>query len=94
MNLLLNNLKGESDRSARFVTVIALSIDGKEYTFEGIAEGTIIHQKKGQQGFGYDPVFQPEGYKRTFAQMNAEEKNKISHRAKAVQLLNTFLQSY
>lgn len=94
MNLLLNNLKGESDRSARFVTVIALIIDGEEYTFEGIAEGVIIHQKKGHQGFGYDPVFQPEGFKRTFAQMSTEEKNKISHRAKAVQLLNAFLKNY
>lgn len=91
MKLLLANLKGETDRQARFVTCIALILDGEEHLFEGVVEGQIIHQKKGSQGFGYDPIFQPKGYNLTFAQMSAEEKNKISHRGKAVKKLKNFL---
>ncbi len=94
MSLLLANLKGEEDRQARFYTVIALIIDGKEHTFEGEARGSIIHHKKGNQGFGYDPLFMPEGYNRTFAQMSAEEKNAISHRGKAVKKLIDFLNQH
>lgn len=92
MSLLLANLKGEEERQARFHTVIALIIDGKEHTFEGVVEGHIIHHKKGHNGFGYDPIFMPEGYNRTFAQMSPEEKNEISHRGKAVQQLIDFLE--
>ena len=76
----IENLKGKTNRGAQFKTVIALVIDGKEYTFEGIARGTISHQKMGTEGFGYDPIFIPEGYETSFAQMSAKEKNKISHR--------------
>ena len=87
MNLLLKNLQDHSDRSAYFKTVIALFIDGKHYTFEGRAEGRIIESPRGDQGFGYDPIFLPNGYNTTFAEMNMSEKGSISHRAKALQLL-------
>ncbi len=87
MNLLLKNLQKHSDRSAYFKTVIALFIDGKHYTFEGRAEGFIIESPRGNQGFGYDPVFLPNGYNTTFAEMNMSEKGSISHRAKALSLL-------
>jgi XTP/dITP diphosphohydrolase len=87
----IENLKGKTNRGAQFKTVIALVIDGKEYTFEGIARGAISHQKMGTEGFGYDPIFIPEGYETSFAQMSAKEKNKISHRGKAVRLLIDFL---
>ena len=87
MNLLLKNLQDHSDRSAYFKTVIALFIDGKHYTFEGRAEGRIIESPRGNQGFGYDPIFLPNGYNTTFAEMNMSEKGSISHRAKALQLL-------
>ena len=87
MNLLLKNLQEHSDRSAYFKTVIALFIDGKHYTFEGRAEGRIIESPRGDQGFGYDPIFLPNGYNTTFAEMNMSEKGSISHRAKALQLL-------
>lgn len=92
MSLLLANLKGEEERQARFRTVIALILDGETHTFEGVVEGHIIHHKKGHQGFGYDPIFMPEGYNRTFAQMPPEEKNEISHRGKAVRQLIAFLE--
>ncbi|MGB0861728.1 MAG: non-canonical purine NTP diphosphatase [Saprospiraceae bacterium] len=85
------NLEGKSDRGAQFRTVIALIIDGKEYTFEGIARGTIAHQKQGTEGFGYDPIFIPAGYKTSFAQMTQAEKNEISHRGQAVRKLVAFL---
>jgi len=91
MSLLLANLKGIEEREARFRTVIALILDGKEHTFEGTVEGHIIHHKKGRNGFGYDPIFMPEGHNRTFAQMSPEEKNEISHRGKAVRKLIDFL---
>ena len=87
MNLLLKNLQDHSDRSAYFKTVIALFIDGKHYTFEGRAEGRIIESPRGGQGFGYDPIFLPNGYNTTFAEMNMSEKGSISHRAKALQFL-------
>ena len=91
--LLLKNLEGESNRKARFRTVIALILGGKEYLFEGIVEGTIIDHMSGTEGFGYDPMFVPEGETRTFAEMSAEEKNAISHRGRAVQKLVEFLQT-
>lgn len=91
MLLLLNNLKGEENRKARFHTVIALLLNGEEHLFEGVVEGHIIHKPKGQDGFGYDPIFMPDGYNRTFAQMTVEEKAGISHRGQAVRKLIAFL---
>lgn len=91
MALLLKNLKGKSNRKASFCTVISLLLDGKEYFFEGRISGTIIDEKRGERGFGYDPLFVPVGYDKTFAEMKAEEKNAISHRAIAVQKLARFL---
>ncbi len=91
---LLQNLKNHSNRNACFKTVIALVINGEEFTFEGKINGTISTEILGKNGFGYDPVFIPQGYTTTFAQMTSEEKNSISHRALAVQKLNAFLNSY
>ena len=88
---LLNNLDSIKDRSARFRTVISLLIDGKEIQFEGICEGYIIQNRQGNEGFGYDPVFVPSGAEMTFAQMTMEEKNKFSHRRKAVDKLVNYL---
>lgn len=88
---LLKELQGKDDRSARFKTVIALHLDGKLHTFTGICSGDIIFERKGGQGFGYDPVFQPERKTLTFAEMNLEEKSKISHRARATRQLIEFL---
>jgi XTP/dITP diphosphohydrolase len=89
--LLLKNLEGKSDRSARFRTVIALILDGREYLFDGRVEGRIIDEYRGEGGFGYDPVFVPEGSTETFAEMSAEQKNAGSHRARAVEKLAEFL---
>ena len=91
MNKLLDELQGKEDRKARFKTVIALILDSKEYVFEGVCEGSITTLKSGKKGFGYDPVFQPSGYDITFAEMNIDTKNKISHRGKAVVKLIDFL---
>jgi XTP/dITP diphosphohydrolase len=88
---LLKALNGQCDRNARFRTVIALIFQGTEYLFEGIAEGEIISERRGSGGFGYDPVFLPKGYDRTFAEMNLETKNKISHRSIAFSKLMDFL---
>ncbi|HEX4876189.1 MAG TPA: RdgB/HAM1 family non-canonical purine NTP pyrophosphatase [Chitinophagaceae bacterium] len=88
---LLSNLAGKEDRSARFRTVISLLIDGKETLFEGICRGSIINEKRGNNGFGYDPVFVPEGSRLTFAEMSLEEKNRYSHRKKATEKLVVFL---
>lgn len=93
MNKLLAHLKGESNRNAQFKTVITLNKDGKQILFTGIAKGKITEEKLGEKGFGYDPIFQPEGYTETFAQLSSEIKNKISHRGKATQLLITFLKN-
>lgn len=87
VNMLLSELEGNANRRARFRTVIALISNKKEHFFEGTVNGTIIHEPKGEGGFGYDPVFIPEGYDRTFAQMSSNEKNYISHRGMAVQKL-------
>lgn len=90
---LLLMLKGKENRKARFRTVIALIIGGEEHLFEGIVEGTIISDRRGREGFGYDPVFLPEGRDITFAEMPLTEKNKISHRARAFEKLRAFLMS-
>ena len=89
--LLLKNLEGVTDRTARFRTVIALILDGKEYTFEGRVEGTIAQAESGSEGFGYDPLFVPSGEIITFAQMTADAKNAISHRGRAVAKLVNYL---
>lgn len=91
MRKLLEELKGVNNRNARFRTVFALIIDGKEHLFEGIVNGEIVSVRKGTSGFGYDPIFVPKGYTQTFAEMGNAEKNKISHRAKATQKLCNFL---
>lgn len=88
---LLTNLVGKSDRGARFRTVISLVIDGRETLFEGICEGTIIEERRGSQGFGYDPVFVPVGSSKTFGEMSLEEKSRFSHRARATEKLVAFL---
>ena len=88
---LLDRLGDNTDRSARFRTVISLIWEGKEYLFEGICEGHILHQPTGSQGFGYDPVFVPDGDTRSFAQLSMEEKNRYSHRRKAADQLVAFL---
>lgn len=90
---LLGELQGTANRNARFKTVIALVLDGKEYLFEGIAEGTIAHEPIGDAGFGYDPIFLPTGYSQTFAQMELSLKNTISHRGRAIERLASFLLS-
>lgn len=88
---LLSELDKIKNRKARFRTVISLIIDGKETLFEGIVNGNIIEERKGKKGFGYDPVFQPEGYNLSFAEMDLKEKNKISHRGRAIAKLTNFL---
>lgn len=91
VKLLLEKMAGKKNRKARFRTVIALIIKGKEYQFEGIAEGSITEERSGEGGFGYDPVFLPHGSQKTFAALNMEEKNAISHRGRAVDKLIKFL---
>ncbi len=88
---LLRELKGKSNRKARFRTVVALIIDGNEFLFEGIVNGQIIEEERGIDGFGYDPVFLPEGNSLTFAEMDLDQKNQISHRARAISKLVDFL---
>ena len=88
---LLDLLKNKPNRKAQFRTIIALIIDGKEYVFEGIVKGEILEKKRGNKGFGYDPVFLPEKYDQSFAELPFNEKNKISHRALALKKLNKFL---
>lgn len=92
LNKLLLEMKDHSNRKARFRTVICLILDGKKSFFDGIAEGEILYDPKGKEGFGYDPVFQSENYSISFAEMSANEKNEISHRGKAVKKLQSFLQ--
>lgn len=91
MEKLLRNLKGHENRKARFRTVVALIHKGQEHLFEGICEGKIIETPRGEGGFGYDPIFIPEGSDRTFAEMSMEEKGRFSHRKKAVARLVAFL---
>ncbi|MBD9091822.1 MAG: non-canonical purine NTP diphosphatase [Bacteroides oleiciplenus] len=90
---LLHAMEGIENRKAQFRTVFALIIDGKEHLFEGVIKGEIIKTRRGNSGFGYDPVFVPEGYSQTFAEMGNELKNKISHRAIATNKLCKFLNS-
>ena len=91
MNKVLERLSDKSDRRAQFKTVIALNLNGKQHLFTGIAKGEITTKKIGNQGFGYDPIFKPEEYRETFAQLSLDIKNKISHRGKATQQLINFL---
>ena len=94
MRLLLRNMEGKSDRRARFRTVIALILDGEEYVFEGVVEGRITEQPAGDHGFGYDPVFVPEGETETFAEMTPERKNALRHRGLAVRRFADFMLLY
>lgn len=92
MNKLLSELKGIENRSACFQTSIALNLNKETVFFEGIIEGEITQHKKGEKGFGYDPIFQPENYEKTFGELSLEIKNKISHRGRAIQKLVAYLQ--
>ena len=94
MNKLLSNLEGVKNRSARFQTSIALNLNQETIFFEGVVEGKITTAKSGEKGFGYDPIFQPEGYQKTFAELSLEIKNQISHRGKAIQKLVSYLRRY
>lgn len=91
MNKLLENLKDKTNRNAQFKTVIALNFNNEQHLFEGIAKGKIISEKKGDKGFGYDPIFVPEGFTSTFAEMEMTEKAKLSHRGIATRKLIEFL---
>ncbi|MBE6297187.1 MAG: non-canonical purine NTP diphosphatase [Bacteroidales bacterium] len=91
MQKLLHNLTGKSERSAQFRTVIALIINGDEKLFNGVVKGRISTEKLGDSGFGYDPIFIPEGFSESFAQMSAEQKNSISHRFRATEKLSNYL---
>ena len=93
MRLLLHNLENKTDRHARFRTVFALIYQGEEHLFEGIVEGDILRERHGSEGFGYDPVFSPEGRGISFAEMSPDEKNAISHRGRATQKLVEFLKN-
>lgn len=93
MQLVLDRLEGQKNRTARFRTVISLILNGKEHLFEGSIEGKITLQRSGSKGFGYDPIFQPDGYEISFAEMDPAEKNRISHRAIAVEKLISFLKT-
>lgn len=94
MDKVLREMQGISNRKARFKTVIAVKMNSNEFLMEGIVYGTISEVKRGNDGFGYDPIFIPDGYDRTYAEMSLEEKNKMSHRALAVAKLKTFLAKY
>lgn len=93
MDKLLSELEGASDRSARFLTVMALYMGDSEQLFEGICNGSILEQPIGDKGFGYDPVFLPDGYTESFAQMSGEQKGAISHRGRALTLLIKHLET-
>lgn len=90
---VLTKMKGITNRKASFKTVISLIIDGKDYQFKGIVNGVILSERKGSSGFGYDPIFLPDGFSETYAEMNAEKKNEISHRGIATRLLCAFLKN-
>ncbi|MCR5550658.1 MAG: non-canonical purine NTP diphosphatase [Bacteroidales bacterium] len=93
VNKLLHEMQGKTNRRACFKTVVALILDGEAHFFEGRVDGTIIENPRGGEGFGYDPVFVPDGFSETFAEMSAEQKNKISHRGRAMAKLIEFLQN-
>jgi XTP/dITP diphosphohydrolase len=94
IHLLLKNLREKINRKAQFRTIITLILEGKIKQFEGIVKGNIISEKRGRKGFGYDSVFVPEGFERTFAEMEPEEKNLISHRGKAIRKLVEYLNNF
>ncbi len=89
--LLLKNMEGKENRKAQFRTAMALIVGGEEHLFEGIVRGEILHSEQGEGGFGYDPLFKPEGYDCSFAEMPAEQKNAISHRGRAIEKLVKWL---
>lgn len=93
MDKVLSEMKGMANRKARFKTVISLVINGKELQFEGVVNGTILQEKRGGSGFGYDPIFLPDGSDKSFAEMELSEKNTISHRARAIDKLVMYLSS-
>jgi XTP/dITP diphosphohydrolase len=93
MQKVLNKLSKINNRRARFRTVISLVMNGKEQQFEGIVDGKILNEKRGNAGFGYDPIFLPKGFRQSFAEMSIEEKNKISHRGRAVEKLVQYLKT-
>ena len=92
MDLVIEKLSNQSNRKAQFRTAIALIIEGKEYLFEGTVKGEIRDERSGEKGFGYDPIFEPENYGKTFAEMTLEEKNERSHRGRAIEKLGAFLE--
>ncbi|WOC40000.1 non-canonical purine NTP diphosphatase [Polaribacter sp. HL-MS24] len=94
MQKLLKELDGKENRKAQFRTAICLNLDGKQFLFEGICKGKILFDKQGEKGFGYDPIFQPEGFQESFASMKSDEKNTISHRGIAIQKLIVFLTNH
>jgi len=94
MAKLLTALESKTNKKAQFRTSICLNLNGEQFLFDGVCKGNILTKKKGEKGFGYDPIFQPKGYEKSFAQMSSEEKNKISHRGLAIQKLVTFLKGY
>ncbi|GGM75707.1 non-canonical purine NTP pyrophosphatase [Dyadobacter beijingensis] len=94
IDLLVKNLANEENRAARFLTVITLSVEGEYYQFEGTVEGTIIDDRRGTNGFGYDPIFVPKGHSRTFAEMTMQEKSELSHRGRAFAKLVAFLRAH
>lgn len=94
MQKLLQELNGKENRKAQFRTAICLQLDGKQFFFDGICKGEILTKKQGEKGFGYDPIFQPEGYCQSFARMQRNEKNKISHRGLAIKKFVIFLAAY
>lgn len=94
MRKLLQDLEGVENRQARFRTVFALIVNGKEHLFEGIVNGTILKVRRGTSGFGYDPIFMPDGYNKTFAELGNDIKNRISHRAIASDKLCKFLKQH
>ncbi len=93
MQKLLKNLENESNKKAQFKTAIALNINGKQFIFEGICKGQILTKKQGEEGFGYDPIFMPDNFNQSFAEMTMKEKARISHRGLAIQELVTFLKN-
>lgn len=94
MEKLLHEMKDFTSRKAQFRTVICLNLDGNQYFFEGICKGSILNEKQGFEGFGYDPIFKPEGFQKSFAEMTSEEKNTISHRGLAIKKLVNFLTDF
>lgn len=94
MQKLLSELKDKENRKAQFRTAVALNLNDEKFLFEGICKGDILTEKQGKKGFGYDPIFKPEGYNLSFAEMSSEEKNKISHRGIAIHKLVAFLSDY